>query len=190
MRVISGYLKGKSIKFIKNSKTRPLKDSVRENIFNILRHSNLTHIKVENANILDLYSGVGSFGIESISRGADHVTFLEKDISAAKALNENLIQLSITNKTELINIEVEKYLSQNLKKKFDIFFFDPPYADNSYLNNLKLIKENNLFKKKNIVIIHRERKTEDDLNNYINVLSLKVYGRSKIIFGEINLKNL
>ena len=46
----------------------------------------------------------------------------EKDISAAKALNENLIQLSITNKTELINIEVEKYLSQNLKKKFDIFF--------------------------------------------------------------------
>ena len=111
---------------------------LRENIFNILRHSNLTHIKVENSNILDLYSGVGSFGIESISRGADHVTFLEKDISAAKALNENLIQLSITNKTELINIEVEKYLSQNLKKKFDIFFFDPPYADNSYLNNLKL----------------------------------------------------
>lgn len=190
MRVISGYLKGKSIKFIKNSKTRPLKDSVRENIFNILRHSNLTHIKVENANILDLYSGVGSFGIESISRGADHVTFLEKDISAAKTLNENLIQLSITNKTELINIEIEKYLSQNLKKKFDIFFFDPPYADNSYLNNLKLIKENNLFKKKNIVIIHREKKTEDDLNSYINVLSLKVYGRSKIIFGEINLKNL
>ena len=190
MRVISGYLKGKSIKFIKNSKTRPLKDSVRENIFNILRHSNLTHIKVENSNILDLYSGVGSFGIESISRGAEHVTFLEKDINTAKALNENLIQLSITNKTELINIEVEKYLGQNLKKKFDIFFFDPPYADNSYLNNLKLIKENNLFKKKNIVIIHRERKTEDDLNSYINVLNLKVYGRSKIIFGEINLKSL
>ena len=59
-----------------------------------------------------------------------------------------------------------------------------------FLNNLKLIRKNNLFKKKNIVIIHREKKTEDDLNSYINILSLKIYGRSKIIFGEISLKNL
>ena len=66
MRIISGKLKGRSINFLKNLKTRPLKDKVRESIFNILQHSKFVKIKVNGANILDLYSGIGSFGIESI----------------------------------------------------------------------------------------------------------------------------
>ena len=70
MRIISGKLKGKSLSFLKNSTTRPLKDSVKENIFNILKHSNLINLKIDKANILDLYSGIGSFGLECISRGA------------------------------------------------------------------------------------------------------------------------
>ena len=67
MRIISGKFKGKSINFLKNSITRPLKDSVKENIFNILAHSPEIKIKIENSNVLDLYSGVGSFGLECIS---------------------------------------------------------------------------------------------------------------------------
>ena len=70
MRIISGKLKGKKINFLKNLTTRPLKDSVKENIFNILKHTNLNRVNIENASILDLYSGVGSFGLECISRGA------------------------------------------------------------------------------------------------------------------------
>ena len=72
MRIISGKLKGKSIFFLKNEKTRPLKDSLKENIFNILSHSNLIDIEIKNSNILDLYSGIGSFGLECISREARH----------------------------------------------------------------------------------------------------------------------
>ena len=64
--------------------TRPLKDSVKENIFNIIKHSKKIGIKLENSNILDLYSGIGSFGIECISRGAKKVTFVEKDNLASK----------------------------------------------------------------------------------------------------------
>ena len=76
MRIISGKLKGQTIDFLKNSTTRPLKDSVKENIFNVLKHSNLIDVKIEKANILDLYSGIGSFGLECISRGAKKVTFM------------------------------------------------------------------------------------------------------------------
>ena len=90
MRIISGSLKGKSIDFVRNSNTRPLKDSVKENVFNILKHSNLVDVKIENSEVLDLYSGIGSFGIECISRGANKVTFLEKDQLAFKILSENL----------------------------------------------------------------------------------------------------
>ena len=109
MRVISGTLKGKLINFIKNSNTRPLKDSVKESIFNILDHSNLLKTEIKNSNILDLYSGIGSFGIECISRLAKKVTFVERDIGSAKILKENLIKLSILNKSKVYNNNQNRY---------------------------------------------------------------------------------
>ena len=84
MRIISGKLKGKTISFLKSSTTRPLKDSVKESIFNIIIHSNLLNVNIRNSKILDLYSGIGSFGLECISRGAERITFVEKDKNAAK----------------------------------------------------------------------------------------------------------
>ena len=63
MRIISGIFKGKKIDFLSSATTRPLKDSVKENIFNILAHSNFIRVKVEYAKVLDLYSGIGSFGL-------------------------------------------------------------------------------------------------------------------------------
>ena len=75
MRIISGIAKGKKIYTPINKKTRPLKDMVRESIFNIILHSNLLNAKFENCIVLDLFSGVGSFGLEAISRGVKKVIF-------------------------------------------------------------------------------------------------------------------
>ncbi len=184
MRIISGYLKGKSFKFLKNNHTRPLKDSVKESVFNILKHSKFINVKVENSNILDLYSGIGSFGLESISRGARQVTFIEKDKLAVEILKENLNKLSIINKAKIFNEMVENVLITKLQKKFNIFFLDPPFKNNNYIDNLRILKKNKLFKTNNIVVIHRERKTDDHLHEYINIIQTKQYGRSKIIFGS------
>ena len=123
MRIISGALKGRSLKYLKNSNTRPLKDSVRENIFNILKHSNLVKVKIENSNILDLYSGIGSFGIECISRGANKATFIEKDMNATNVLKDNLNKLSIISKSKIHNNKIEDILKKNINEKFHIFFF-------------------------------------------------------------------
>ena len=141
MRVISGIFKGKPIIFLKSKITRPLKDSVKENIFNIINHSSLLEIKLENAKILDLYSGTGSFGIECVSRGAKKVTFIEKDNNAIEILKKNLIAFSIEEKTSVVNDKIEKYLNIKDVEKFNIIFFDPPFAENKYLENLKLIKK-------------------------------------------------
>ena len=114
MRIISGKLKGKSISFIRSSITRPLKDSVKENIFNIIAHSNLLNINLNKSNILDLYSGVGSFGLECLSRGADKVVFIEKDKIAVTTLNINLKTLSIKEKAKVVNEasgEASRFLS-------------------------------------------------------------------------------
>ena len=77
MRVISGQFKGKKIYEPKDLKTRPLKDLTKESIFNIINHSNKFKININKANILDIFSGVGSFGIECLSRDAKYVTFIE-----------------------------------------------------------------------------------------------------------------
>ncbi len=184
MRVISGIFKGKSITFLKSKITRPLKDSVKENIFNIINHSNLLKIEIEEANILDLYSGTGSFGIECISRGAKRVTFVEKDDYAIEILNKNLITLSIKEKALVVKDKIEKYLNENKLEKFDIIFLDPPFAENKFIEELKLIKKNKIYQKNHVIIIHRESKTIDNLDGIFKPLITKQYSRSKIIFGK------
>ncbi len=186
MRIISGSLKGKTFNFLKNKKTRPLKDSVKENIFNILIHSKLVKTKIESSSVLDLYSGIGSFGIECISRGAQKVTFVEQDKSTSNVLKENLSTLSLINNSYIYHTKVESFLIKNFKNKFDIFFLDPPFTDLKFIDNLASIKKNKIFKKNHIVIIHREKKTKDNFKNLLNVIYIKVYGRSKIIFGIFN----
>ena len=77
MRIISGNSKGKKILEPKDANTRPLKDLTKESIFNILSHSNKFNTKLENSNVLDLFSGTGSFGLECLSRGSSNLTFVE-----------------------------------------------------------------------------------------------------------------
>ena len=183
MRIISGTLKGKSINFLRNKNTRPLKDSVKENIFNILNHSNLIKTDIQNSNILDLYSGVGSFGIESLSRNAKRVTFIEKDINASNILKENLKKLSIFQKSKIFTDKIENVLSR-LEEKFNIFFLDPPFADENYFFNLELIKNRKIFEENHIVIIHREKRSKENFGNILHIIETKQYGRSKIFFGK------
>ena len=184
MRIVSGSFKGRKIKFLKAKTTRPLKDSVKENIFNILNHSSKFETRVKNANILDLYSGVGSFGLECISLGAKKTTFIEQDIKASKIIEENCINLSILKKTKIITDKVENFLQGNFNNKYDIFFFDPPYSNCDFFEDLNIIKKKKIYSKKNIVIIHRDKKTKENFDNYFKILLSRQYGRSRIIFGS------
>ena len=184
MRIISGFLKDKKIDFLRSITTRPLRDFVKENIFNIIKHSNLINIKLENANVLDLYSGVGSFGIESISRGAKKSTFVENDNKALILLKKNLYNLKIEEQTEVFNEKTTSFFSRlNNKSKYEIIFFDPPFAESFFIEELKAIKDSSIYSKKHLIIVHREVKSKDGLEKIINVTLTKNYGRSKIVFG-------
>ena len=185
MRIISGKFKGKPINFLKTKSIRPLKDSVKENIFNVLLHSNKINIQINNSNILDLYSGVGSFGLECLSRNAKKVAFVDYDKNAVGTLRKNLVKLSLIDKAELFNEKIEEFLEHN-KDKFNIIFFDPPFKDKIFIENLKNIKKKKFFKKEHLVIIHRERKCMDNFSIILNIKILKEYRRSKIIFGTLD----
>lgn len=183
MRIISGQFKGRTIEFLKNFNTRPLKDSVKENIFNIIDHSREIMVKLKNSNVLDLYSGVGSFGLECISRGADNVTFVENNPKTLKILKRNIIKLSNRN-VVVFESKIENFLQANNKKKYEIIFFDPPFSDEEFIVHLESLRKNNLFKQNHLIIIHREKKSNDNLRNILKVIKIKQYGRSKIIFGN------
>ena len=103
MRIISGKFKNKKLCFPENSKTRPLKDSVRENIFNILSHSNNVGVNIKNSEVLDLYAGTGSFGLECVSREASRVVFVENDLNALTNLKKNIKIINVGKKTININ---------------------------------------------------------------------------------------
>lgn len=184
MRIISGRYKGKQIQFIKSQTTRPLKDSVKENIFNILIHSNKINTKIEGSNVLDLYSGIGSFGIECFSRKAKKVTFIEENNKIIKVLKKNLNLLIEDEKAIILNEKVEEILLYYKKEKFNIIFFDPPFADNRIVYNLKNIKKNKIFRDDHVVIIHREKGSNEKFNDIFSKLIIKYYGKSKIIFGK------
>ena len=100
-----------------------------------------------------------------------------------RLLKKNLNYLLIFEKAKIFKENVNDFLKRNISKKYNIFFFDPPYADKDFINNLDLIKKNKLFQKKHIVIIHRDVKINDYLENLIKIIIVKKYGRSKIIFG-------
>ena len=186
MRIISGNFKGKKILPPKDKLTRPLKDLTKESIFNILKHSKLLNVELENSNILDLFSGVGSFGLECLSRGAKNVTFMESYTDVLSVLKKNIDNLNQQNQTKVIEKDIfAENTLKLLNDKFDIIFMDPPYKEKKLSFLLNAITELELLNTDGIIIIHRHKKEEDDLPKKFNLNLEKNYGISKIIFGNI-----
>jgi 16S rRNA (guanine966-N2)-methyltransferase len=187
MRIIGGNFKGKRILDPQDKETRPLKDLAKESIFNILKHSNKFSIKIENSIILDLFSGVGSFGLECLSRGAKYVTFVENYSGVLPILKRNLSNLKIEGKYQVINDNILNNI--NFKKiinKCDIIFLDPPYKEKKLPIIIDQISRDKILSDDGIVIIHRHKKEEDQFTKKFKILVEKKYGISKILFGKLN----
>jgi 16S rRNA (guanine966-N2)-methyltransferase len=185
MRVIGGKFKGKKLIEPKDKKTRPLKDLTKESIFNIINHSNKFSIDLKKAKVLDLFSGVGSFGIECLSLGASHVTFIEKYEEVLPILRKNINNLKSKISYEIIESDIlNKFKFKNLKLRYDIVFLDPPYKERALENILLKIIENKILRNNGIIIIHRHKKEKDIFPKNFHLIDEKRYGISKIIFGS------
>ena len=185
MRIISGTSKGKKILEPKDIYTRPLKDLTKESIFNILSHSNKFDIRLKNSNILDLFSGVGSFGLECLSRGASNVTFVENYDNVLPILKKNISNLNYQENSVIIEDDIIDNLNfKTLKNQFDIIFMDPPYKENKISSILNNIIEFKVLNINGIAIIHRHKKETDQFPERFNIIEEKTYGISKVIFGN------
>ena len=186
MRIISGTFRGKKILEPKDKQTRPLKDITKESIFNILNHSNKFKIDLENSNILDLFSGVGSFGIECLSRGAKYVVFAEKYSGVLPVLKRNLQSLKLNENYEIFEKDIYSInFLAILDKKFDVIFMDPPYKDKNLNLLLDNIKNQKILNNNGILIVHRHKDEKDLIPNKFKIIEERKYGLSKIIFLSV-----
>ena len=186
MRIISGELKGKKLSEPLDKSTRPLKDMVRESIFNILNHSNKLSTKINNSKVLDLFSGTGSFGIECLSRGAAEVFFFENYHNSLKILKKNISNLKLENKSKIFNNSAYNLEDLNFKNMiFDLIFLDPPFKDGKIKSLIDQIKKLKITDINSILIIHRNKKTDDKISQYLDIIEEKNYGLSKIFFCKL-----
>ncbi|MBY0120818.1 16S rRNA (guanine(966)-N(2))-methyltransferase RsmD [Bacillus sp. S/N-304-OC-R1] len=141
MRVVSGIKKGKALKAVPGSSTRPTTDKVKEAMFNIIGPY------FNGGIVLDLFAGSGGLGIEALSRGADKAIFVDRDGKAIQTIHENVKICDFEDHTEIYRNEAERALKAVMKRGliFDIIFLDPPYKKQQLLKLLEIINSENIL---------------------------------------------
>ncbi len=182
MRVISGKVRGLKLDTPKNLDVRPTTDRVKESLFNIINPY------IRESNILDLFAGTGSLGIECLSRGAKNCVFVDKSKESIGIVKSNIKKARVENESTILNIDFKdavKRLSVQ-KQKFDVIFMDPPYYENMFIDCLKSIDELNLLKEDGLVVV--EHDTNDLFDDNIGRLYKsreKKYGNTTITFYKL-----
>jgi 16S rRNA (guanine966-N2)-methyltransferase len=130
MRIIAGEYRGHRLKAVPGMGTRPTADKIKGAIFNVLCE------KIENARVLDLFSGTGNLALEAVSRGAKEAVLIEKNRIAQGVIQENIEHLGLK-EVKLVKMDSFDYLKQAPAEVFDLIFIDPPYHQGLAEESLK-----------------------------------------------------
>lgn len=181
MRIISGQNRGTKLNTLEGENTRPTLDRVKEPLFNII------NFKLEDAVVLDLFSGSGALGLESLSRGASKAIFCDNAFKAIDVINKNIEKTRNKDKSIVIKKSYEKALEEIKSRNIllDVIFIDPPYESNFYYKSLELIKELELLNENGIIILEtddKERILKNIDDEYFEINDVRKYGRVTLIF--------
>ncbi len=135
MRVIAGAAKGRRLKTVPGETTRPITDRTKEALFSILGNW------IVDARVLDLFGGSGAVGIEALSRGAAHVTFVEQAQAATRAIGENLRITNLADRALVKRADAFKFLAQSPPEPFDLIYIAPPQYKQLWINAVQTIDE-------------------------------------------------
>ena len=181
MRIISGTMRGTKLYTLEGLNTRPTLDRVKEALFSKINYD------LEDAEILDLFSGSGALALESISRGAKLSVLCDESRDAVKIIKQNIEKTKTEDKTIVLNCDYRKALEKlvNDNMKFDFVFLDPPYKTDYAEDAAKQIIEKNLLKENGTIVLETDEK-EKVLNNLdtnlLDIKDVKKYGRIFLLF--------
>lgn len=157
MRVIAGHYRGRNLRSPPSMQVRPTSDRLRETLFNVLAP------RIEGSRFLDLCAGSGAVGIEALSRGAAHVTFVDRSRKMCGLVESNLDLCGVPeDETEVVMSEAAEFLRRAVARgenKWDIVFFDPPYA-NDYIPALAAFGTGTILEDEGLLIVEHHHKNE------------------------------
>ena len=181
-RIIGGDFRGRSIK-VPDAETRPTSSRVREAIFSSVEHA---VSGLDDLRVLDLFSGSGAFGIESISRGATEVVLIEKDLRAADTLHNNVANFGIKNARVVIADAFSEVSQKSGRGSFDVVFIDPPYLfEDDQVNTLiNQLVENDWLNEYALIVVERGSRSHVVWPESVEELRKKVYGDTTIWYGQ------
>jgi len=175
IRIISGLFGGRKIKAPDTAATHPMSERVRNAMFNIISD------QVNGADVLDAFAGSGAVGLEAISRGAHHATFVERDRQAVNALTDNIEAFKLQDCVTLVHSPVEAWLG-SCQQRFDIIFIDPPYDDTQFSTAFELVK---LLKPNGLMVLSYPGRGEAPTGtNGVVVVDNRSYGTAALAFYQ------
>ena len=173
IRIISGRFGGRKLEAPTTSRTHPMSERARGAMFNSL--ASLT----DGAEVLDAFAGTGSVGLEALSRGAAHVTFIERDRIAQKVLDANITTLGVDEQAKVIKTTVANWLETAGEQQFDLIFADPPYHDPQLSTASKLLS---LLKPGGYMVLSHPGRGEVPTKNGVVVVDNRSYGNAFLTF--------
>ena len=179
MRIIGGDLKGRKLRPIRGISIRPTSDRLRESLFNILGD------RVRNAVVLDLFAGTGALGIEALSRGAHSAVFVDRYKGALSAVEENLRQCGIQNRSRVVRWDIVRGLSciRGHRPPFTLVFMDPPYERNLAAPALNHLAESRALDTGSLIIVeHSVHEPAPDPHREWTITDQRRYGKSLVTF--------
>ena len=172
IRVIAGKYGGRKLDAPKsnNTRTKPMGERIRNALFNRIGG------EVRGAHVLDVFAGTGAVGFEALSRGAAHVTFIERDKIAQNILRKNMVSLGVESDVTLVYSSVSVWLESGQAENYDIIFADPPYHDTQFSTVSKLLS---LLKPGALMVLsHPGRGEFPNLTKEIVVVDNRSYGNA------------
>ena len=173
LRIISGKFGGRTIQAPDGELTHPMGDRVRGSLLNIIGD------EIKDAEVLDVFAGTGSLGLEALSRGAKQATFIERDRVANKILAENIQSLGVGEQARAIQIGASTWIEKNQGQYFDIIFADPPYND---LQLSTVSKLSGMLKPNGLMVLSYPGRGELPTVNGIVVVDNRRYGTAALAF--------
>lgn len=188
MRIIGGKFRGRALQNVgkgdEKGRLRPTSDRVRESLFNVLEHGD--YPEIEGARVLDLFAGTGALGFEALSRGAAHVTFVEKGRVGQGLIRGNMDLFRCASECRLLPIDATK-LGANAAGPFDVCFLDPPYGKGLAEKALKAALAANWLSDQALVVL--EEGSRIALPDGFVLRDVRIYGDTHIHLGSVDISD-
>lgn len=180
MRLIAGKYKGRLLKRPPEHLTRPTSSRTREAIFNILQH--YPNVNLQGAMVWDVFAGSGAMGLEAMSRGAAHVTFVEKDPQVIQILHDNIDHLGAKENCTILRADATQLTAKGIvSSPANVIFLDPPYNKDLELPTLLSLQDLKILTPETIIVLETSKtRNLSQIETQFILLDQRTYGAAKV----------